>query len=47
LDLLLKNNENAAGIVAGLELGGERVHKNVFLCALLKMGWKLEDEAVG
>ena len=31
--MLLKQNENAAGRVAGLELGGEWVVKKVLLCA--------------
>ena len=35
LDLLLKHNENTAGRVAGLELGGEWVGKKVLLGASL------------
>ena len=35
LGLLLKHNENTAGRVAGLELGGEWVGKKVLLCVIL------------
>jgi hypothetical protein len=35
LDLLLKHGENAAGRIASLELGSERVRKEVLLCASL------------
>ena len=33
LDLLMKDGENGAGRVAGLELGGEWVCKKILLCA--------------
>ena len=35
LDLLLKDGENSAGSVARLELDGERMCKQVVVCALL------------